>query len=386
MIGIINLVNFSLGYLLFEDVIYDMNNCVTKSFDSNIIFHHRVPHKFPKRNLDDIKYAYETSFKLICGDIGDDGYDIDKITAKNMPLSMPLRVAFARALAGDISAKKFYLCPGKTNAGKSKLVDMFMTCFGSFIQQFNAENLAYNDKNSSQDKAQKNRWALLIRFARIIFSSEVNMKVTLNGNDIKKVSSGGDKLIGRTHHKEEVQFIPHFTPFCMLNDIPEIMPYDGAIKDRLVYYEFPKQFVSKIEDPSYQVELDQKLDEKIKSDKFINGFIHLMLDSYKYFLIHGQPTFNVTAKENWSDGDNKDDQIMNLINSNYTITGNETDIIKISDFNIFKKSHKKTFEGISLNRVTEMLSKAGVTKGMGTKGIRVLKGIRIPIIGDVFDT
>lgn len=371
----------SLGFLLFKNVIYDMNNNETIPFDSEIVFHHRVPHNFPKRDLDNIKFAYETSFKQICGDLGNDGFDTSKMDpskSETIPLSMPLRVAFARALAGDLTAKKFYLCPGRTNAGKSKLVDMFMICFGGFVQQFNAENLAHYDKNSSQDPAQKNRWALIIRFARIIFSSEVNMKVTLNGNDIKKVSSGGDPLVGRTHHKEEVQFIPHFTPFCMLNDIPEITPYDDAVRERLIYYEFPKQFVKEVQDSSFQVKLDPELNKKIKSEKFIDGFIHLMLDAYQYFLKYGQPSFDTAAKENWADGDNKDEQIMNLINNRYTITGDDTDAIKISEFNNFKKSNKAIFEGISLNRVTEILSKAGVTKGTGTGGVRILKGIKDP--------
>jgi len=378
----------SLGYLLFKDVIYDMNNDKTLPFDSKIVFHHRVFHVFPKRDINDIKYAYDISFKLICGDLGDDGYDnskIDPTKPETIPLSMPIRVALARALAGDITAKKFYLCPGKTNAGKSKLVDMFMNSFGSFVQYFNAENLAHNDKTSSQDPAQKNRWALLSRFARIIFSSEVNMKVTLNGNDIKKISSGGDKIVGRTHHKEEVQFIPHFTPFCMMNDIPEINPYDDAVKERLVYYEFPKQFVKEIEDSSYQVKMDPNLEKNIKTEKFINGFIHLILDSYKYFLSHGQPPFDTKAKEDWGEADNKDEIIMNLINSNYDITGNEKDMIKISEFNIFKKENKKTFEGISLNRVTEILSKVKVTKGTATGGVRVLRGIKNSGLIDPFD-
>ena len=54
------------------------------------------------------------------------------------------------------------------------------------------------------------------------------MKKKMDGNDIKKHSSGGDKLTGRTHQKEEIHFTPHYTPFCMLNDIPKIAPMDKA--------------------------------------------------------------------------------------------------------------------------------------------------------------
>ena len=65
----------------------------------------------------------------------------------------PLIVAFARALAGDISAKKFYFCPGKTNAGKSKLVNMFINSFGGYVDTFNTECLAYTGKNDTKDEA-----------------------------------------------------------------------------------------------------------------------------------------------------------------------------------------------------------------------------------------
>lgn len=377
-----NTAQSSLGYLLFKDKIYDMKNQKTLPFDSKIVFHHRCPHNFPERNLEDMKYAYETSFKAICGDVCENGHDISEMhpdRPETVPSSMALRVALARGLAGDIGAKKFYLCPGKTNAGKSKLVSMFMTCFGMFVQQFNAENLAHQDKNSSQDQAQKNRWALISRFARIIFSSEVNMKITLNGNDLKKVSSGGDPLIGRTHHKEEVQFVPHFTPFCMLNDIPEIMPMDEAVQKRLSYYEFPKQFVEEVEDPSYQVKFDPKLDEKIREDRFINGFIHLMLDAYKYYLNHGQPSFDLKTKEDWTSNDNKEDDIIELMYNSYEVTKNPKHYVTIADFNNFKKENKKTFEGISMKVVGELLNKIGINKGKLSSGTRVLTGLRIGV-------
>ena len=424
----------SLGYLLFKDGIYDMRTNIFKNeFDPNIVFHHGIPHTFPQRNEEDIKYAYNTSFNEICWDNydnkWDNGWDWTKMDKTNYPSSMPFRVALARALAGNIEAKKFYLCPGKTNAGKSKLVDMFMSCFGGFVQTFNAENLAY--KNETPDEGQKNRWMYLIRFGRIIFSNEVNMRAVLNGNDIKKVSAGGDKLIGRTHCKEEVQFVPHFTAFCMMNDIPPIEPMDEAVIKRLVYYEFKRQFIMRddtvINDNSnnlkndvndklsnkcnlkkrgivrindknnsnnikvtanncnknpvilekYQIWADSKLEEKIREDRFINGFIHLVLDSYQYFLKYGQPRFNEEAKSSWTSDNNKEEQIIELIKDEYEITNDNNDQIKVSDFNLFKKNNSKVFSSISDKKIYEILEKMGVTKGRGKmRGERVLLKIK----------
>ena len=352
----------SLGYLLFEDGIYDMNKgTFTKGFNPKIVFHCSIHHKFPERIKEDVDYANEISFKAMCG---------------SNKKSLPLRVALARALAGDIEAKKFYFCPGKTNAGKSKLVTMFRTCFGDFVQTFNAENLAYNEKGGTSDEAQKNRWAYLIRFARIIFSNEVNMKKVLNGNDIKKVAAGGDEMIGRTHFQEEVNFVPHFTAFCMLNDIPEIQPLDNAVYGRLVYYEFEKQFV---EDPTeeYHVKMDKNLEKKIKEQRFINGFIHLILDAYKYYLKNGQPEFDELAKEEWTVEGMKDKNLANIIAESYHITKDDKDYITVSEFAEFRKRNKNEFSTISNKRFAEVLKSMGATTGrVGKNGTRVWKGIQ----------
>lgn len=332
----------------------------TGGFDPNIVFYHQIPYKFPKRIKEEVDYANKISFRAMCG---------------SDEKSLPLRVAFARALAGDINAKKFYFCPGKTNAGKSKLMTMFSNCFGSFVQQFQAENLAYNEK-SGQDEAQKNRWAYLIRYARIIYSNEANMKKTLDGNAIKKVSSGGDKMTGRTHHAEEESFVPHFTPFCMLNDIPEISPLDDAVYGRLVYYEFEKQFVEKPTE-DYHIAMDPKLDDKIRSKKFIRGFTHLMLDAYNYYLKHGQPEFDQRAKEEWTAEGLKDKNLASIIEESFNITKDEKDYILATEFTEFRNRNKKEFSTISNKRFAEVLKSMGVVPGrVGKKGTRVWKGIQ----------
>ena len=64
------------------------------------------------------------------------------------------------------------------------------------------------------------RRSLLLRYKRIVFNNELNNNIQLNANSMKKNSSGGDKLIGREHCKEEIQYIPHYLCFCFANDLP----------------------------------------------------------------------------------------------------------------------------------------------------------------------
>ena len=77
------------------------------------------------------------------------------------------------------------------------------------------------------------RWVLLQRPSRIIFSNEIKDGVCLNGNFIKKLSSGGDVLSARMLYQNEQSFIPQFLTILMANDISQIKPYDDAVDNRV---------------------------------------------------------------------------------------------------------------------------------------------------------
>jgi hypothetical protein len=46
----------------------------------------------------------------------------------------------------------------------------------------------------------------------------------------------------------------------------------------------------------------------MKEDAFVNGFIHLILDAYKYYLKHGKPKVDVLAKDAWTMGYRKENK------------------------------------------------------------------------------
>lgn len=351
----------SIGYLLFVDGIYNMKTGeFKKGFDPKIVFHKQIPWKFPRYDKKEIKYAMQISFEKIFID------------------PKPMIAALSCALAGEVRLKKFYLCPGKPNAGKSKLADMLQTAFGNYVGEFNAESLAYTSQMDTKDEAAKMRWALLSRFCRILLSNEVNMKKKLNANDIKKHSSGGDKLVGRTHQKEEIGFKPQYTLFCMLNDIPEIVPMDEATMKRLTYIEFPHVFVEKneVNDKKNYKEMDPLLDDKIQDEKFINGFIHIILDGYKNYLENGMPEFDQEVKNNWTTGCNQNNQIIEAIKENFEITGNKNDKVNIRDLKKFRENNREIFSTISLQRFNEILKEVLNLEEGRDSTARFWKGIK----------
>ena len=79
----------------------------------------------------------------------------------------------ARAFSGECM-KRILFGLGGTNGGKSIMTFAFQFSLGGYFVTFNAENLVYN--KSSADEAQKLRWALLLRFKRIIMSNEMKNK------------------------------------------------------------------------------------------------------------------------------------------------------------------------------------------------------------------
>jgi len=276
---------------------------------------------------------------------------------------MPLLVALARSLAGDKSNKSFYFCPGESNTGKSYLVDIFCKCFENYIGIFNCEELAYN--KSDRDEAASHRWAYLLRYKRILFSNECNMEKSLNSNAIKKFSSGGDKLIGRIHHGLETEFRPHFHIFCMLNDIPKITPVDNAVENRLQYFSFKRKFVN---NPTKdQNKIDPDIDEKINSKKFRDGFVHLVLDAYQYYLENGQPEFDKTLKKEWigNDDPNSAKGIKQLVQDTYEITLDSKHKVKLADMKSFLKRNGAT--AISGPAISKILESMGLVKSRDSK-------------------
>lgn len=359
--------NSSLGYLLFKDGIYDMKKSkFQKGFDHTIVFHASIPWEFPEYDKEKIKEANKISFKVM--------FDKPK----------PIIAALARALAGDISIKKFYFCPGNPNAGKSVLINMLINAFGKYIGSFNAESLAQTSANDTKDEAAKLRWALLLRFCRILVSNEINMKRNMCGNQIKKHGSGGDKMIGRDHREAEISFTPHYTIFCMLNDIPKIDPMDKGVETRLEYLEFPHIFVDE-KDAGKRTNYRKKDDNlitKINQQSFIEGFIHIILDGYKDYLKNGMPEFDKNVKEGWTAENKQNKEIIELIKERFEITNNEEDTVSVARIKKFREYNKDVFATISMYRFNEIL-RDELKLIEGKSGERLWKGIKEKVIKNV---
>jgi hypothetical protein len=219
----------SIGKLLYLNGFYDMKTGIfTDKFDPNIVFYYKIYRNYEETNRN-VNYINDVKIRFIYNQLGE--------TVGNYFL-----LNIARGLAGDMM-KKFLFGLGDTNAGKSTIVKACVSAFGEYVGSFNAENLCFN-KNSADESAQM-RWALLLRFKRLIFSNEIKMNSEINGNMTKKISSGGDTLIARVYGGLETEVIPHFLAVAFANDVPKIsgIDTDPAINNRLKFISYTKKYV-----------------------------------------------------------------------------------------------------------------------------------------------
>ena len=231
----------------------------------------------------------------------------------------------ARGIMGD-KLKHIAFLLGDSNCGKSTQTKVFQQSFGSYTGSFNGECFSLKN-NQSQDEAQMMRWAYLLRHKRLLFSNELNNTIKLNGNMIKKVASGGDRLVGRVHGGLETEFTPNYMCNVFANDITEITPYDTAVQNRLIVFPFKKIYVDNPTE-DYHLKKDDNVDDEIRTEKFQKAMIGIIIHQYKNFRKKGEkplPYEIKQAKEQWI---NQQANVIDMFLDSYHFTNNtEEDFI-----------------------------------------------------------
>jgi len=338
----------SLGKILFNNGYYNFKEMKFYSkaeygYNPDILFVGKIHHDFEPFSDDDMEYMNDIQQRLFYNALGEEVGDYFILN-------------LARGLAGDMM-KRILFGLGGTNSGKSVLTTAVMLSCGDYVGSFNAENLAY--RNSSNDEAQIMRWAMLLRFKRIIFSNEMKSTVELNGNMIKKVSSGGDTLIGRNHCKAEEEFITHFLSVCLANDLPKITPYDDAVNGRVKIVSYNKSFVDEPEN-EFELTKDYNIEAELKTVRFQKVFVGLLIREYCLYMQNGEPTEPagvVQAKNDWV---GQEKNVVDTFVNDFDITNNETDYVTSKDIELWITDKKL---GITMKKFGMELRKYCAIKG-----------------------
>ena len=286
-------------------------------YSPEIVFTYALDHDFVPPSEDDLLYMETIRERLFCSSLGENTGDY-------------FMLQIARGLAGDVM-KRILFGLGVSNSGKGVLSKAILLSCGQYAGSFNAENMSFN--KSSNDEAQKMRWAFAFKDKRIILSNEITNDIALNGNMIKKLASGGDTLVGRVHGGLETEYIPQFLPIILANDLPKIKPYDDAVNNRVRVGTFEKTFV---ENPKneYELKMDCNLEIEMTTMKFQQAFVNLLVKTYTDFIKNGsiesEPAEVIRAKCDWI-GEESEHSVIGKFLEDYEITNNQNDFVRSED-------------------------------------------------------
>jgi hypothetical protein len=264
----------NLRYLAFKDGVYCFRDGSFAAQADNVLFTNRIARSFPRS---DDAVEQELMAKILT-----------PIFPKRDQLDYFLH-CLARALAGEIFDKKWYVLIGERNSGKGVICALLERAFGSFVQTINADNLMCT-RMGSGDTAKKQSWMSDLEFKRVAFANEVCgdlEKMKMDGNMIKRMASGGDTVEVRTNFKDETRKKLQCTMFLCCNEFPKIDPADAY--ETLEVFNFSTKFVSEktFNDahqnrPKHWQLQDPDIKQWLSSEQVVDAFSSLVLRAYSH--------------------------------------------------------------------------------------------------------
>ena len=327
------------GYLLFNNGILDMKTLNLLEFTPEILFTGRINR--PWTGFNDIKLMDKVYKTLYVNPFELNDKDHDRSINGELLLKL-----HALALAGHGSElKKFIICRGESDCGKSAIFNTLKNVFESYVTNFNANTLIYNSK--TDDEIKKLGSFKVIKDARLAYGTELRNdgsdNTALDGNLIKTLS-GNDVLNGRDlFEKNKDSSFRTKSLFCYSgNDVNKIYPLDSGTKTRLVVIEYKSVFkeypdINNICERLAISNFKEWIENINTQDAIILLICKAYADTYWYdnkFNSKYKLDIDSTIKENideWFPKGSGDSQIKTSLLQIYTYTDNEDNTIKFSD-------------------------------------------------------
>ena len=309
-----NLFNSNLKKICFDDGFYDFEKSeYIKGFD-DIITMKKIHRGFPIKND---KYIEKVKTEIL-----------NPIFDDNIEFRDYFLYYIARGLAGHIEDKAWGVGQGSRNSGKGVIGDLVKNSFGGYVLTTNSENFTMKSGNI-RDEAKCLSWLIDFMDVRLMITNEITLdakgSIVINGNIIKKLSSGGDEIEARKNFQDEIRFKVQARPLLFCNDLPEIEPKDAL--ETLTKFEFPCQFLNDInkQNPLAKIRLaDNTIKDKCKDQNYIDAFIHIILDSYSKDIKPLPQCIKDSTDIATTDDNDDTEQILNI----FQFTDNENDFIK----------------------------------------------------------
>ena len=275
-----------------------------------------------------------------------------------------------RGLAGEYTEKTWAVGLGNRNSGKSVITDLCKSSLGGYCTTFTAEQLSVS-RAGCGDIEKKLGWSIPFEFSRLNFSNELRTMddegkpLKLDGDVIKKVSSGGDDQKARLNYKNSYEFKIQGRMLLFMNDLMGITVPDAY--QTVTIYNYQSIFVDELTDEMKQINNIKNTqcryflkDNNIKLEIANNNnlkyaFIKLLIDNYTTDPI-AKPEILKNNNSDFKESENDEvDQLKEL----FTFTREEKDKIPISEFNNYTKHELK----LSKAKAKLLIQKLGCTEG-----------------------
>lgn len=248
----------------FENGVYDLEN-----------------HEFrPGKPEDYLSYSCKINYVELDNDSPTlhEIYDFFDKVLPNKNIQNYVLTFLASCLSGNIRSQTFHFWTGSGGNGKSKIVELFESCFGDYCGKLPHSVITQKRPASNACTPEM----LKTKGKRFICMQEPDSDEKINVGYMKEIT-GGDKISVRGLHKDPIEFNPQFKLLLTCNELPKIPSDDGGTWRRVRVVHFKSKFV---EHPCNENEflIDLDLTSKMKSwrEMFMSLLINVYYKRYKF--------------------------------------------------------------------------------------------------------
>jgi len=259
----------------------------------------------PKRNDAKYKIIYDKILNPIFTIIDND--ELRKQLLNNFLYNI------SHFIAGDIETKRWLQMEGFRNSGKGVITDLLEKSFENYISSTNAGNFFFKKNITDEEKGLA--WLYDFQFKRICYTSEIPLSQDIDGNAIKKFTSGGDSIKARKNYIDESKIKLQCGLLICCNDMPEIKPSDAS--NFRLHYKMKSKFIRKADNEYLNFKdkendcetfmgdfktICYKADENFKStilndQELLMEFINIIIDSYNNYVSYPSEMIDVNDDE-----------------------------------------------------------------------------------------
>jgi P4 family phage/plasmid primase-like protien len=266
--------------------------------------------------------------------------------------------------------ESLYLLNGKGSNGKGLLTSIIHGALGDYYLQ--AESTFLTSKHEAGKANSTLANAKGCRYLSVSEPEDTSLESTFNMGLIKTLT-GRDIISTRALYKDNIQYIPQFSPFIQCNQIPKLNSVGNAEKRRFKIINFPFQFDDNPTKPNEKL-INRELKDTINNE-FYNEFMLMMIEKAIQYK-NKQLTIPNDVIQHTNEYLEDNNILLGWFSTYIIQTNNNKDYVKVTDlFNNYKKT---TNESIDNKLFLKNLKTFDIDISL-LRGIKIARGIQLKI-------